>query len=154
VFSAGDVSVAVVGAWELAPYWPVRALASRGVHVVLATGPASLLLPRWRAASEAPFELPLGGEEDYFAHPARLRAGENNVWLVFSSNVPECPSGVFAPNHVWWPRREVLATDNQWVSATCSIDPSDSWVDQVTVKPMVSARRRDLYPDVWTWQGE
>lgn len=154
MFTAGELSVAIVGAWELARYWPVRALASHGVHVVLATGPTSLLMPHWRAASEAPFELPLGGEEDYFAHPARLRAGENNVWLAFASNTLGFPSGVFAPNHVWWPRREVLATDQQWATVPCSVDQSDSWVGQVTIKPMVSSRRSDLYPDVWTWRGE
>lgn len=152
-FLVGDVLVGVLGAWELADYWPVRALAARGVHLVLTTGPASIPVPSWRADSQAPFVLPLGGEEDYFGHLARLRAGENNVWLAYASNHPAIPGGVFSPNHVWWPRREVLAEGNSWAVAPCTIDTGDPWGSESAMKPLVSSRRQDLYPDAWTWQG-
>jgi predicted amidohydrolase len=153
-FSLGDVRVAVVGAWELRHFWVIRALAASGVHLVVATGPASLTSPRQRAESQAPFTLPLGHAEPYFAHPGRFRAGDSNVWLAFASASVDTPGGIFSPNHVWWPRREVLADATSWALATCTADPSDPWGDQSVAKPLVSARRRDLFPDVWSFVGE
>jgi len=149
VLTLGGVTVGVMGAWGLADHRPLRALAAHGAHLVLATGPATLSPSRMRTTTEAPFAGGMGDEEQWFAHPGRFRAGESNVWLALASDDPANPSGVFSPNHVWWPRRETLAASAGWVTSTITVNTRDRWGSEAVVKPLLGNRRQDLYVDDW-----
>jgi predicted amidohydrolase len=124
-----------------------HALSRLGASIVLGQGAHSLRPPRQFAGTRAPFPLGLGDADRNFAHPARFRAGDANVWLGFCSETESVPSGIFSPDFVSWPRREALGEPGGWVTQNCSIDPLDPWGSHAIAKPLIASRNVDIYSD-------
>ncbi len=141
------VLVGVMPNSELSSTTVSRALSILGASVILGQGAHALQPPRGSAKTRAPFLNGLGDADPTFGHPVRFRAGDANVWLGFCSESDSVPSGVFSPDHVTWPRNERLDASEQWISHTCSVDPSDPWGRSARSKPLVSTRNLALYED-------
>lgn len=124
-----------------------RSLSIRGASIIVGQGAHALQQPRGSITTRAPFLNGLGDADPTFGHPVRFRAGDANVWIGFCSESDSVPSGIFSPDHVAWPRCENLGVSEQWLSQTCSVDPSDHWGRSATSKPLVSSRNLALYED-------
>ncbi|WP_312377604.1 nitrilase-related carbon-nitrogen hydrolase [Pseudomonas oryzihabitans] len=61
-----------------------------------------------------PGAIPTGADL-YHWHLARVRAGENNLYLAFANGGSGLPSGVFGPDTFAFPRQERLLTDEEGV---------------------------------------
>ena len=145
-----DISGVFVGIMpnsELSSTTVSRSLSILGASVIVGQGAHALQQPRGSVTTRAPFLDGLGDADPTFAHPVRFRAGDANVWIGFCSETNSVPSGVFSPDHVAWPRSESLGASEQWISHTCSVDPSDHWGHSATSKPLVSSRNLALYED-------
>ena len=145
-----DISGVLVGIMpnsELSSTTVSRSLSILGASVIVGQGAHALQQPRGSVTTRAPFLDGLGDADPTFAHPVRFRAGDANVWIGFCSETNSVPSGIFSPDHVAWPRSESLGASEQWISHTCSVDPSDHWGHSATSKPLVSSRNLALYED-------
>ena len=145
-----DMSGVLVGIMpnsELSSNTVLRSLSIRGASVILGQGAHALQPPRGSVTTRAPFLEGLGDADPTFGHPVRFRAGDANVWIGFCSETNSVPAGIFSPDHVAWPRNESLEVSEQWISHTCSVDPSDPWGRIATSKPLVSSRNLALYED-------
>jgi len=145
-----DLSGVLVGVMPnsgLASNTVSRALSIRGASVIVGQGAHALQQPRGSVTTRAPFPDGLGDADPTFGHPVRFRAGDANVWIGFCSENDSVPSGIFSPDHVTWPRSESLGVSEQWISQTCSVDPSDYWGRSATSKPLVLSRNLALYED-------
>lgn len=150
LLEAGQFRVGVLGAHALERSSVSRALSAEGAHILIATGPHRLCGPIGFEGTEAPFPEGLADADPTFAHPLRFRAGDSNVWLACATSTEIPRSGIFSPNHVRWPRNEVLSSSEGWVSHRCSMGPTNLWGRDATSKPLLRNRRRDLYADDWT----
>ena len=146
------VTVGVMRNVDLGSHHSSRALSVLGASVILSHGGHSLPSPLGHPGTLAPFTDNLGDADPSFAHPARFRAGDANVWLGFSSETDSVPSGIFSPDHVAWPRNETLGDHSSWVSQQCSLDELDPWGKAALRKPLVSSRGVGLYGDTFLTQ--
>ncbi len=145
-----DLSGVLVGVMPnsgLASNTVSRSLSIRGASVIVGQGAHALPPPRGSVTTRAPFPDGLGDADPTFGHPIRFRAGDANVWIGFCSENDSVPSGIFSPDHVTWPRSESLGVSEQWISQTCSVDPSDYWGRSAASKPLVLSRNLALYED-------
>lgn len=138
------VTVGVMRNVDLGSHHTSRALSVLGASVILSQGDHSLPAPLGHPGTLAPFPDNLGDADPSFAHPARFRAGDANVWLGFCSETESVPSGIFSPDHVAWPRNETLGHHSSWVSQQCSLDELDPWGKAAWGKPLVSGRGVEL----------
>lgn len=145
----GNIKVAAVGAWALEKTAVVRALSAEGVHLILATGVNNLPAVRYFPGTSAGFGNGMDAPDEFFAHPARFRAGDSNVWIAFASHQDSLPGGVFSPNHIRWPRQETLISNDGWITSSITISPDDVWGIDALEKPVLSKSRKDLYPQNW-----
>lgn len=122
-----------------------RVLALAGCDLVACpaalSGPAPVAHPGTLVPLVAP--IPTGADL-YHWHPGRVRAGENNLYLLFSNSCDIRQghfgaSGVFGPETFRFPRQERLITANVGV-AVADIDTSN--LD--TPYPTNPVRRKDL----------
>ncbi|WP_181448977.1 nitrilase-related carbon-nitrogen hydrolase [Nonomuraea aridisoli] len=130
---------------ELAPFEPSRVAAVEGADVIAVPAAVSWPFPVPFDGTRVPLEPEeLRRPDPAFAHPARLRAGDSHVWVALANDGP-VPGGVFAPDHVAVPRREVLATEPGWTSLSCPLSGPDDMGAVCAAKPQLARRRADLF---------
>jgi len=143
------VTIGVMRNTDLLSHHSSRALSVLGASVILSQGAHSLPAPLGHPGTFAPFPGNLGDADASFAHPARSRAGDVNVWLGFCSETESVPSGIFSPDHVAWPQNETLGQQSSWMSHQCSLDERDPWGKAALRKPLLSGRGVGLYGDTF-----
>lgn len=121
-----------------------RMLALRGADIILCPSAASFPKPYGLSATTAWHNYPIPrGMSAIHWHLWRVRAGENNCWLVFSNQTESCfgRSGIFGPDTFKFPRDEVILTSDGEETATMEIDTSNC---PGSVYPTNVVRRKDL----------
>ncbi|WP_223190587.1 hypothetical protein, partial [Nonomuraea terrae] len=138
-------TLALLAGEELAPFEPSRVAAVEGADVIAVPAAVSWPFPVPSDGTRVPLEPEeLRRPDPAFAHPARLRAGDSHVWVALANAGP-VPGGVFAPDHVAVPRREVLATEPGWTSLSCPLSGPDDMGAVCAAKPQLARRRADLF---------
>ncbi|MFI0422925.1 nitrilase-related carbon-nitrogen hydrolase [Spongiactinospora sp. 9N601] len=131
---------------ELVAFEPSRALAVLGADVLAA--PAAALdwpHPAPFAGTRVPLEpAALRRPDPWFAHPARLRAGDSHVWIALAGT-GRVPGGVFAPDHVAVPREEALTSEIGWTVRRCQVRGARGTGAVCAAKPQLARRRTDLF---------
>jgi predicted amidohydrolase len=139
IVNVGWGRIGVLSATDLLQPEPTRYLAVQGVDVVACVGQLS-------RPPSLDVEISEGDGASAIAIDwllPRVRAAENNVWLVFA-NAGSLTSGVFGPLFYKLPRAEALVTDNR--AATFSPAVSDPiWGHAVQQKPYLRMRLPHLY---------
>lgn len=130
---------------ELEPFEPSRALAVAGADVLAVPATAAWPFPVAFAGTRVPLRPERRRAADpWFAHPARLRAGDSHVWVAFANAGP-VPGGVFCPDHVATPRHEALAVRPGWTALRCPLRGPDPFGAACAAKPQLARRRADLF---------
>lgn len=141
--------LALLAGEELEPFEPSRVLALLEADVIAVPAAVDWPWPVPFAGSAVPLGAELQAADPWFAHPARLRAGDSHIWVAFANAVsagrrPCTPGGIFAPDHVRVPRAEVLAHAPGWAVLACHTRAPDELGEVCEDKPQLSRRRTDL----------
>lgn len=141
--------LALLAGEELEPFEPSRVLGLLEADVLAVPAAVDWPWPVPFDGSVVPLGADLQAPDPWFAHPARLRAGDSHVWIAFANAVPAgqgpgTPGGIFAPDHVRVPRAEVLAHAPGWAVLSCPTRAPDEFGAVCEDKPQLMRRRTDL----------
>jgi predicted amidohydrolase len=130
---------------ELETFEPSRVLALLGADVIAVPAAVDWPFPVPFAGTRVPLEpAALRDPDPWFAHPARLRAGDSHVWIAMANAGP-VPGGIFAPDHVTVPRTEAVADRPGWTVLSCPTGGPEGPGAVCAAKPQLARRRTDLY---------
>jgi predicted amidohydrolase len=146
--------LALLAGEELAPFEPSRICAIRDADVLAVPAALSWPWPVDYLGTQVPLGAELQAPDPYFAHLARLRAGDSNVWLAFANwegppaGEGRTPSGIFAPDHYKTPRVEKIAEGAGWELLKCGTRGPNKMGAVCESKHQLVRRRTDIYAEV------
>ncbi len=122
-----------------------RVLALKGCDVICAPSDIDCPKPYGLRATEAGHNYPVPkGYSTIHYHLWRVRAGENNCYLMFANTYGKKSigrSGIFGPDTFEFPRREMVLSEDKEETGSFIIDTSN---DPGSIYPTNVVRRKDL----------
>ena len=128
-----------------------RGLSVRGTEFAVTVAALDAPLPTGLPATQVPLTSGLLKEDPLHWFLPRVRAAENNMWLVFANN-GALPSGIFGPSFYRSPRREAVTTHGL-ARIDLAADHADRDRLLAVEKPYLRMRPAHLYRTLTTPGG-